>query len=460
MSSSSSSSAAEGDDAGQKELARRLAHTDKSVRDSAFAAVGDWLVRHKVSGGDNGGADARLQMMKMWKALFYCVWMSDKPAVQAELVTAVAMLPRKLLSPPPQPPPTNNTKRAAAAAAAAAASSSASSAPSAASQARAALFFECAFSTLRREWMGLDRYRVDKYLLLLRRLVHELLAVCGRCGWDSAAARALLGDGTVGARARNDGDGAGEGAKWDKRAGVLVREILAHRPNGLRLHVADLYVEELGRAFPEGTLGTDEALAALAPLLAVLRDCDDKGVFDRVRGEVFGAEGASDGGTSSLLACMREDAPGNGGGAEGDGEGEQEGDAEMAAAAGAAGSGDVRPFRKVRASAFARALFSIGADPTTRGGHRDAVYALHKEFAAVARGPREGASDADVVGAVQGMAAVAAAAAAPAAVPAAAAAADPTLKKKKRKEEAAVEEEEEAPVRRKEGGKGKRAKRA
>jgi ribosomal RNA-processing protein 1 len=362
-SSSSSSSAADGDE-GQRELARRLAHTDKPVRDAAFAAVSEWLVRHRASGpGGNAGADARVQMMKMWKALFYCVWMSDKPAVQAELVQAVAELPRKLEA-------TRGKGKAA---------SNKDDSETASSRTRAVLFFECAFATLRREWMGLDRYRVDKYLLLLRRLVHELLVFCGGAGgggWTGEHARRLLGDGTAAARHEGGGEGGDSSSPaWESRAGILVRELMSRRPNGLRLHVADLYAEELAKACPG--IDTAGCLAALAPMLAVLRDCDDRTVFDRVRGEVFGAEGASDGGEASLLRRMREET-----------EEEEEGEKGEA------------PFRNVRASAVARALFSIGADESTRGGHREAVYDLHKEFAAVARGPREGAGDADVVAAV------------------------------------------------------------
>lgn len=37
--------------------------------------------------------------------------------------------------------------------------------------------------TMRREWFGIDRLRLDKFLMLVRKFVAQLLAYLARHGW-------------------------------------------------------------------------------------------------------------------------------------------------------------------------------------------------------------------------------------------------------------------------------------
>ena len=48
------------------------------------------------------------------------------------------------------------------------------------------LYCDVFFETLSREWGGLDRYRLDKYLSLIRKTVEHMFAYAGRQGFDSA----------------------------------------------------------------------------------------------------------------------------------------------------------------------------------------------------------------------------------------------------------------------------------
>ena len=75
---------------------------------------------------------------------------------------------------------------------------------------------------MRKEWLGLDRYRVDTFLSLIRRMVYEALHFC----W----------------RARGEAGGM-------PRAAVLeaLRSALCEPPLGVQLHVVRVYVEELVR---------------------------------------------------------------------------------------------------------------------------------------------------------------------------------------------------------------------
>lgn len=65
-------------------LARRLAHNDVAVRNKAVKMVTLWLVKRS----DIGASD----MIKLWKGLFYCYWMSDKAPVQARAPLCHAVL--------------------------------------------------------------------------------------------------------------------------------------------------------------------------------------------------------------------------------------------------------------------------------------------------------------------------------------------------------------------------------
>jgi hypothetical protein len=57
-------------------LAKRLAHNDLAVRNKAVKMMTLWLIKREVAASD---------MLKLWKGLFYCYWMSDKAPVQARL---------------------------------------------------------------------------------------------------------------------------------------------------------------------------------------------------------------------------------------------------------------------------------------------------------------------------------------------------------------------------------------
>ena len=59
-----------------------LASNDKEVRDKAIKSLERYLRKaHDID---------ELEVRKIWKALFYCFWHSDKPKVQADLAERLA----------------------------------------------------------------------------------------------------------------------------------------------------------------------------------------------------------------------------------------------------------------------------------------------------------------------------------------------------------------------------------
>ncbi len=45
------------------------------------------------------------------------------------------------------------------------------------------LYFACFMKTIRREWFGIDRLRLDKYLMLVRKFVAQLLRHLAASKW-------------------------------------------------------------------------------------------------------------------------------------------------------------------------------------------------------------------------------------------------------------------------------------
>ena len=67
-------------------FAKAMANTDKLVRDKAVKNLRKYL------SSQQNGAVSILDLLKVWKALFYCFWMSDKAPVQQMLAASLADL--------------------------------------------------------------------------------------------------------------------------------------------------------------------------------------------------------------------------------------------------------------------------------------------------------------------------------------------------------------------------------
>lgn len=65
-------------------FARRLAATEKSTRDLQIKALRTYLAKKQKLGDTD--------MLKIWKALFYCMWLCDKVPIQQELTQSLAGL--------------------------------------------------------------------------------------------------------------------------------------------------------------------------------------------------------------------------------------------------------------------------------------------------------------------------------------------------------------------------------
>ncbi|TKA60958.1 hypothetical protein B0A55_11737, partial [Friedmanniomyces simplex] len=70
---------------------KQLASSDRKLRTSALASLRQYLSSH------HSAPLSQLDLLKLWKALFYCLYMQDKPLHQQRLAQDLADLTDVLL---------------------------------------------------------------------------------------------------------------------------------------------------------------------------------------------------------------------------------------------------------------------------------------------------------------------------------------------------------------------------
>jgi ribosomal RNA-processing protein 1 len=112
--------------------------------------------------------------------------------------------------------------------------------------------------TMKREWTNIDVLRMEKFLLLTRRVVAVQFAICADAEWAQEVV--------------------------EEQLGLLVETPLdcedVRVPMGLRYHVIDVYVDELERA---GALGEERRGVELEVLLGPLRELKGRSPTRSVR---------------------------------------------------------------------------------------------------------------------------------------------------------------------------------
>uniref|UniRef100_K3X0L7 Uncharacterized protein n=1 Tax=Globisporangium ultimum (strain ATCC 200006 / CBS 805.95 / DAOM BR144) TaxID=431595 RepID=K3X0L7_GLOUD len=275
---------------------QRLAHTEKKYRDQALKKLTVYLTKK---------ADwTELEWDKLWKALFYCMWMSDKRPIQEELSTNLASLIHKI------PTPEN-----------------------------ALGFVHSFFRTMHREWHGIDGLRLDKFYSLIRKFVHQSVLLLQAQDWDHDYVSTFVT--------------------------IVSSEIISQLPNGLRMHLSDLYLVELHQA-AGASVETDSFLLLLEPFFTLLSSEYDKTVFKRVRELVF---------LPMLSEYKFGPQPAKEAKEQADDSGETDGDDED----------EVKVFEQVDLAHVQHRIFSIASADDTAERNRSGLYDLYSKFFAVTK---------------------------------------------------------------------------
>ncbi|KAI1205196.1 uncharacterized protein F4807DRAFT_464855 [Annulohypoxylon truncatum] len=200
---------------------KHLASSDRKIRTSALDTLRTFLTAPTTA-----RKLTELDYLKLWKGLFYSVWMCDRPIPQQNLCAELA----DLLSVLPAP---NDDECAV-----------------------VIPFLRAFWATLSREWTAIDVLRMEKYLLLVRRVFGASLA------W--------VGDGRKGKKGQKRAGARADGMlrlleEWPlEKTGDLAKV-----PVGLRLHVLDIWVDEAEKL--ELLITEDESLADSGDFLSSLR---------------------------------------------------------------------------------------------------------------------------------------------------------------------------------------------
>lgn len=126
------------------DLGNRLASSDKTERDKALATATRFVKRLPNPPDTN-------TLLKLWKALYYTFWHSDKPLVQRDLAERLAALQ--------------------------------ASAPAAARGPFVAAFW----ATMMREWHSIDRIRLNKFYMLMEHVLEQQLQAMRAGRWADEA---------------------------------------------------------------------------------------------------------------------------------------------------------------------------------------------------------------------------------------------------------------------------------
>ena len=309
---SSSNSAA--DSSVSPKFGQTLASNDKATRDKAVKALSRYLKSGRVT--------EELEMAKIWKALFYCMWHSDKPKVQSELADRLGGLVHAMPG------------------------------------SRAALFAKVFWATMMREWVGIDRLRLNKFYTLQRCVLQQSFRQLRQAGWPEGGAEAL--------------------------AQVLWQGPLSKAaPPGLRYWLVDNYVPALIAELKADT-AAGVWMALLEPLFLALGAAPDSHSLQRT----------SEGAVEALLE-MR----GGKGKGDGDEEGEDEEDDEDEDDDDDDDEEEEEeveppPGLPIELAQLAERLFSLASDRTTREANRRQLYALQEKVEQLVREAGGGATKA------------------------------------------------------------------
>ncbi|KAK7083725.1 Ribosomal RNA processing protein 1 B [Halocaridina rubra] len=191
-------------------FAQRLADNEKTIRDRALKRLKGYLSVKSSRGPGFSDDDA----LKIWKGLFYCMYMADKPLVQEEVAEKLSLLIHDL---------ENLEDRR--------------------------TFTKAAFRTFAREWEAIDNYRMDKFMMTMRRVLRQMLIHLKQQEWNlkEVAAYVNILDTYV---IRPDDD-------------------IHATPLGIKLHLCGIIMEELAKIGCE-ELKHDVIVAFIQPYMKVL----------------------------------------------------------------------------------------------------------------------------------------------------------------------------------------------
>ncbi|XP_061923736.1 ribosomal RNA processing protein 1 homolog B-like isoform X2 [Entelurus aequoreus] len=207
------------------QLAQKLASNEKPIRTKALKKLRKYINVRSQKATDGFTSE---ELLKLWKGLFYCLWMQDKPLLQEVLSNSVSSLIHSFHDVNGQ-----------------------------------FLYVESFFKTFKREWTGIDRLRMDKFFQLVRFMFRQTFEMLKKTNWESSVVERFLQ--------------------------LLTTELLlssSNAPTGLQLHVLDLYLTELA-AVGSAELTSDQNLIFIKPFCKTAAKTKNRTLFQAICNSIF-----------------------------------------------------------------------------------------------------------------------------------------------------------------------------
>jgi ribosomal RNA-processing protein 1 len=187
---------------------------DRKIRTSALSSLHSFLSARQVA-----SSLTPLDVLKLWKGLFYALWMCDRAIPQQnlcnELADLIYLLPREAVVP----------------------------------------WLRGFWATMSREWTGIDVLRMEKFLLLVRRVVGAGFKWMKKSSGSEGSGKKQTGGSPWDAGRVDDLLGLLGEWPFSLKEEVLIEQITGEDgqisqkiPVGLRLHVLDIWVDEAEKA--------------------------------------------------------------------------------------------------------------------------------------------------------------------------------------------------------------------
>ncbi|NWX86098.1 RRP1B protein, partial [Nothoprocta pentlandii] len=174
------------------------------------------------------GGFSEEELLKIWKGLFYCMWMQDKPLLQEELANNISQLIHVIQNSEAQH-----------------------------------LFVQTFWQTMNREWNGLDGLRLDKYYMLIRMILRQSFEVLRRSDWEESLIESFLQ--------------------------LLMKEVMdpdSNAPIGIKYHFIDIYLDELAKVGAK-ELTADQNLKFIEPFCKIAAKSKDHSLMHAVANGIF-----------------------------------------------------------------------------------------------------------------------------------------------------------------------------
>ncbi|GIY20651.1 ribosomal RNA processing protein 1 homolog B [Caerostris extrusa] len=194
-------------------FAQQLAANQPNVREKALKKIEKWFERISV----NSDALNEETFLKIWKGIYYYFWLCDKMLVQEDRADVISKYIHVFKS-----------------------------------IEYSFLYIDTFFKTMVKEWHCIDRYRLEKFMMLIRKVLHQGFQLLKNQKWK---------------------------IKFIKKFSKVLKNTVLDpsidsAPFGLKIHVSDIYMEELAK------VGADEVTKKilrkfLLPYCKVLCYSDD-----------------------------------------------------------------------------------------------------------------------------------------------------------------------------------------